>query len=139
MPSVVKRFLCLIWALVCLAVLNYPLAFAAHHTPDQLTAIVGGTLIDRLGGEPLADSFIVIEGENFLDSSTVEVNGTPVAARPVAGSLVYRTMYLPHYSQMKVTIPATLLTQAGTFPLTVTNPQPEGGTSPPVHVIVQFL
>jgi hypothetical protein len=129
MPSVVKIFLCHICGLVCLAVLNYPLAFTAHHTQDQLTAIVGGTRTDRMGGEPLPDSFIVIEGENFLDSSTVEVNGTLVAARPVPGSLAHGTMYLPHYSQMKVTIPATLLTQAGTFPLTVTNPQPEGGTS----------
>ena len=81
---------------------------------------------------------VVLEGENFLDSSTVEVNGTPVAAQPVADSRLYGTTYLPHYSQMKVTIPATLLTKAGTFPLTITNPQPEGGTSPPVHVIVQF-
>ena len=81
---------------------------------------------------------VVLEGENFLDSSTVEVNGTPVAAQPVADSQVYGTTYLPHYSQMKVTIPATFLTKAGTFPLTITNPQPEGGTSPPAHVIVQF-
>ena len=81
---------------------------------------------------------VVLEGENFLDSSTVEVNGTPVAAQPVADSRLYGTTYFPHYSQMKVTIPATLLTKAGTFPLTITNPQPEGGTSPPVHVIVQF-
>ena len=81
---------------------------------------------------------VVLEGENFLDSSTVEVNGTPVVAQPVADSRVYGTTYLPHYSQMKVIIPATLLTKAGTFPLTITNPQPEGGTSPPVHIIVQF-
>ena len=81
---------------------------------------------------------VVLEGESFLDSSTVEVNGTPVAAQPVADPLVYGTMYLQHYSQMKVTIPATFLTKAGTLPLTITHTQPEGGTSPPVHVIVQF-
>ncbi len=81
---------------------------------------------------------LVLEGENFLDSSTVAVNGVQVAARPIADSRVYGTTYFPHYSQLQVTIPTTLLTTAGTFPLTVTNPQPEGGTSQPAHVIVQF-
>ena len=81
---------------------------------------------------------VVLEGENFLDASTVDVNGTAVAAEPVASTRVYGTTYLRHYSRMKVTIPAELLAKAGTFPLTVTNPQPEGGTSQPAHIIVQF-
>ena len=61
MTSVVKRFLCLICSVVCLTVLHYLFetiaftAFAVPHSQGQLTAIVGGTLIDGTGGEPLPD------------------------------------------------------------------------------------
>ena len=71
MLSVAKRFLCLICSVVCLTVLHYLFefvaftAFAAHHSQAQLTAIVGGTLIDGTGGEPLPDAVIIIEGDTI--------------------------------------------------------------------------
>ncbi len=37
----------------------------------NLTALVGGLLIDGLGGEPLADSVVLIDGERILEVGTV--------------------------------------------------------------------
>jgi len=81
---------------------------------------------------------LTIEGENFLAASQVEFNKKKVPATPVSASQVPGTAYLPYYTQLRATIPAHLVAQAGTFPVTVTNPQPEGGTSHAGYFIVRF-
>lgn len=81
---------------------------------------------------------LMIEGENFLATSQVEFNKQRVSATPVGTSQVPGTAYLPYYTQLRATIPARLVAQAGTFPVTVTNPQPEGGTSNVGYFIVRF-
>ena len=84
------------------------------------------------------DVTLVIEGENFLASSQVEFNKQKVTTTPVADSRVPKTAYLPYYTRLQVTIPAHLVTQAGRFPITVTNPPPEGGSSNVSYFLVRF-
>lgn len=81
---------------------------------------------------------VTIHGKNFLDSSVVRFAGEFVSARPVPGSQIPGTAYLRHYAEMKATIPEHLITKVGTYPLTVTNPEPEGGVSAPGYIIVKF-
>ena len=87
MTSVVKRFLCLICSVVCLTVLHYlfeTIAFTAvavPHSQGQLTAIVGGTLIDGTGGEPLPDAVIIIEGETIQTISKKGETDLPPEAK----------------------------------------------------------
>jgi imidazolonepropionase-like amidohydrolase len=85
-----------------------------------------------------AETTLIIEGENFLAASQVEFNKQKVTASPVSSSQVPGTAYLPYYTQLQATIPARLVAQAGRFPVTVTNPPPEGGTSNIGYFIVGF-
>jgi RHS repeat-associated protein len=60
---------------------------------------------------------ITLTGTNFVTTSTVNFSGTTLTPQFVSSS------------QMNVTIPASLLAQAGYFPLYVSNPAPGGGIS----------
>jgi imidazolonepropionase-like amidohydrolase len=95
-------------------------------------------MLSPMMGTEGTDITLVIEGENFLANSQVEFNKQKVASIPVHESQVPGTAYFPYYRQLQVTVPARLVTSAGRFPVTVANPQPEGGVSNLSYFIVQF-
>lgn len=66
------------------------------------------------GGDELS---VTIEGEKFINLSTVYYDGKPLNA-----------IFMDN-SHIKATISKEMLSYAGVFPVTVSNPQPEGGTS----------
>lgn len=84
------------------------------------------------------DVTVTISGENFLASAHVTFGSTTVTAQPLAASQLASSAYLRHYAQLQVSLPAQVLTQAGTFPIIVSNPPPEGGSSNAAHFIVKF-
>jgi len=68
---------------------------------------------------------LVIEGSGFLKTSTVSFLGTPPRSLPVN--------FVDNH-HIETVLSEELLSQAGTFQITVTNPAPDGGTSDPVNV-----
>ena len=94
--------------------------------------------LSPLMGAEGTETTLMIEGENFLAASQVEFNKQKVTAIPVSSSQVPGTAYLPYYTRLQATIPARLVAQAGRFPVTVTNPPPEGGPSNVGYFIVRF-
>jgi len=68
---------------------------------------------------------VTVAGSNFVSGSTVNFNGTPLATAFVSPS------------ELTATVPASDLASSGTFPVTVSNPAPGGGTSAPVNFTVQ--
>src|SRR5262249_20329968 len=60
---------------------------------------------------------LTITGTNFLNSSLVGWNGTPLTITSVSGT------------QIQATVPASLLLKAGTANVVVSNPVPGGGAS----------
>lgn len=79
--------------------------------------------------EPNKEVSLLIEGSNFLEGSVVEFNGVAISTTPVKSSMVPETSFKPNYLQLTATIPARLLPRTGTYPVVVTNPTPEGGSS----------
>lgn len=69
--------------------------------------------VSREGRELLVD----IEGKKFMASSTVFLGDKPL------------TTIFKDNKKIQATIPMEMLSNAGIFPVTVSNPQPEGGTS----------
>ena len=65
---------------------------------------------------------LAIEGYGFIKSSFVHLTNA---------NYDLTTVFIDNHS-LEVAIPAELLTEAGTYQITVTNPSPEGGTSIPV-------
>lgn len=68
---------------------------------------------------------MTVAGSNFVSGSTVNFNGTPLATAFVSSS------------ELTATVPASDLASSGTFPVTVSNPAPGGGTSAPANFTVQ--
>ncbi len=68
---------------------------------------------------------ITLTGSNFVPGATVNFNGAAISSTYVSPN------------QITATLPATDLTGAGKFPLTVTNPGSSGGSSQPVNFTVQ--
>ena len=62
---------------------------------------------------------LVITGSQFVGTSQVRWNGTENLSRTVGSS-----------TRITATVPVTLLTTSGGFPITIFNPTPGGGTSP---------
>ncbi|MCL5733942.1 MAG: hypothetical protein M1334_04855 [Patescibacteria group bacterium] len=60
---------------------------------------------------------MTVNGTNFIASSTVNFNGSPRATTYISST------------QLTASILVSDLTTGGTFPITVTNPSPSGGTS----------
>jgi YVTN family beta-propeller protein len=83
--------------------------------PD-ITSINPDTLTRRIG-----ETKVMIEGSGFIKTSTVS-------------SLNLNLLDNHH---LEVTIPASLLTQAGAYQLTVTNPPPDGGSSNSLNLQIQ--
>ena len=84
------------------------------------------------------DVIITISGENFLANAEVSFGSTIVTAHPLEASQLAGSAYLRLYTQLQVSLPAQVLHEAGTFPITVSNPPPEGGSSNAAHFIVKF-
>jgi hypothetical protein len=84
------------------------------------------------------DASVTISGENFLANAHVTFGSTTVTAQPIAASQLAGSAYLPHYTQLQVSLPAQVLTDSGTFPIIISNPPPEGGSSNAAHFIVKF-
>jgi hypothetical protein len=91
-------------ALTSIAMADNPVPVTTSISPSAVAA--GSAGID-----------LTVNGSNFIPSSMVNVNGS---ARP--------TIYVSS-AQLTATIPASDLTNAGSFNITVTNPSPGGGTS----------
>lgn len=60
---------------------------------------------------------LVVKGSNFLNSSTVDWNGSPLSTTFVSAT------------ELKASVPASLIATAGTANVTVVNPAPGGGAS----------
>ncbi len=67
---------------------------------------------------------LTVNGTDFVGTSAVRFNGTALTTTSV------------NSTQLTATIPATLLSAAGTFPVTVFNPAPGGGTSNAINLTV---
>jgi hypothetical protein len=67
---------------------------------------------------------LTVNGTNFVSTSAVKFNGTAV------------TTTFVNATQVTAAIPATDIVTAGTYPVTVTNPAPGGGTSNSVNFSV---
>ena len=79
-----------------------------------------------IGTEEDAETEISVMGASFQPESVVRLDG---------GGL--RTEFISP-TEIKAAIPGRLLRRVGTFPITVTNLKPEGGSSRPVFFMVKF-
>ena len=93
------------------ATVNNPVPTVTTLQPSSVTAGAGATTL-------------TINGTNFISSSVVNFNGTA------------RTTTYISATQVKAALFATDVAAAGTFPVTVTNPTPGGGTSNSVNFTV---
>jgi len=107
---------------------NYPLTFQGEAPTTTLSfnlvVAQGASAAPTLStisptavtaGSP--DTTITLTGSNFLSTSTVDFNGTPIATTFVSAM------------QLSAVIPAADLATAGSAAITVVNPSPGGGTS----------
>jgi imidazolonepropionase-like amidohydrolase len=80
---------------------------------------------------------LTITGRNFVNTTLVKFNGTPLPAE-----VKFRIPNFPQNfmrsRQLTVTLPAELLQKAGTYPLVVEHPGLGGAVSSPAYVIVKF-
>jgi hypothetical protein len=80
---------------------------------------------------------LTITGRNFVNTTLVKFNGTPLPAE-----VKFRIPNFPQNfmrsRQLTVTLPAELLQKAGTYPLLVEHPGLGGAVSSPAYVIVKF-
>jgi hypothetical protein len=86
-------------------------------TPNPLPAISSISPNTKMVGD--STFTMIVNGSNFLASSVVQFNG------------IAKTTTFVNANQLTVSIPSSDLTVAGTFPITVFNPLPGGGTSIP--------
>ena len=109
-----------------------PWGYIAHPRP-AITSI--SPMIASAGAQ---DVTITISGENFLANAQVTFGASTVPAQAIEASQLASSAYLRHYTQLQLSLPAQVLTEAGTFPIIVSNPPPEGGSSNAAHFIVKF-
>lgn len=72
------------------------------------------------------DVDLQVTGSFFARHASVRVNGRRIPTRFVSPS------------ELRATVPASLVSLAGTVPLTVDNPPPDGGESIPVYLLVTY-
>ncbi len=65
-------------------ILSLLLVFSANYTFAQLTALVGGTLIDGFGSKPIHNSVIIIEGEKIKAIGRVGEITIPAGAKIIS-------------------------------------------------------
>jgi uncharacterized protein (TIGR03437 family) len=99
-----------------------PGGFQPSYTTPAITNITPASVAAGSLGATLT-----LTGTNFAPGATVSFNGTTLPTTFVSTS------------QVTVTLPAGGLATGGTFPITVTNPAPNGGTSAPFTFTVQAV
>jgi arylsulfatase A-like enzyme/imidazolonepropionase-like amidohydrolase len=69
---------------------------------EQITAIVGGRLIDGFGGEPVGNATILIRGDTILDAGSADKVSVPAGARRVdaTGKSVMPGLIDSHFHSM---------------------------------------
>ena len=82
------------------------------------------------------EPFLVIEGEKDLEIRVTGSLFSRYAVLKFAGGRIPTKFITP--SELKATIPAPYLSRAGTFPIVVENPPPDGGESHPAFIVVAF-
>jgi hypothetical protein len=97
-----------------------PIAFTVTNPTVTITSVTPDTVTVGAGATPVS-----LVGTGFVAASAVSING---AAAPTT---------FVDATHVKATLPASALTNAGNFPVVVTNPAPGGGVSTPVtfHVV----
>ena len=94
--------------------------FLPSDTTPSITSITPGSVTAGSSGQTLT-----LTGTKFVPGATVNFNGANLPTTFVTTS------------QITVVLPEADLTTAGTFPMTVTDPAPQGGTSPSLNFTVQ--
>ncbi|MCK6545423.1 IPT/TIG domain-containing protein [Myxococcota bacterium] len=84
------------------------------------------TLSPAIGPTGSAGGPITVNGTNFLAGSVVRFNGTALATTYVSAT------------QLRATLTAATLATSGTYPVTVSNPAPGGGSSAPSNFVVML-
>lgn len=87
-------------------------------------------------GEPNKEVRLVVEGNNLVDESVVEIEDVAVPTAPVKSTLLRETMFNPVYTQLTASIPGHLLSRTGTYKVVVRNPRPMGGASNVVNFFI---
>lgn len=92
--------------------------------PSDTTPVLSSTnpASSYAGGSDLS---LTATGTNFVPGSSVSFNQTAL------------TTVFVSPTQLTATVPAALIAASGTYPVTVTNPPPQGGASQPVSFTVQ--
>lgn len=70
------KFLILVLA-IALSTMSAPKSYAEDKVYSSKKAMVGGTLVDGLGGAPIYNSVILIDGNNIVDIGTVDSLAVP--------------------------------------------------------------
>jgi len=68
----------------CSLLLNLFIFIHAYAQPSSIKALVGGTLIDGFGGEPISNSVIIIEGERITEVGTIGLVEIPETAEVIS-------------------------------------------------------
>ncbi len=89
-----------------------PLTFTIDNPLPSLTSLSPASATE--GASSVA---LTVNGANFVSGATINWNGTPL------------TTSFKSNIKLTATVPSADLAAAGTFPVTVTNPAPGGGTS----------
>lgn len=69
---------------IAFSIVLFILFFSANNTHAQVKALVGGTLIDGFGGEPIKNSVIIIEGERIKAVGTQRTVDIPDGAEIIS-------------------------------------------------------
>jgi hypothetical protein len=96
-----------------------PMNFTVGNPVPTITSISPGTVAAGAGA-----TLVTIRGTKFMSTSTVSFNG-----------VAHATTFL-NVTELQVTLSASDLATAGTYPVVVTNPAPGGGASNAVNFTV---
>lgn len=102
-----------------LSLVSNALTFTVNPVPPLVTTANPSSAIVNTG--PLS---IILFGQNFATGATVSFGSTKL------------TITAQTNTQIQATVPASLLTATGTFPITVSNPAPNAATSIPLMFTV---
>jgi hypothetical protein len=97
------------------------IAFTVANPTVTVTSVTPSTLLVDANATSIA-----LVGTGFVAATAVSFNGATISSTFTDGQ------------HMSATVPASALTNAGNFPVGVTNPAPGGGVSTPVQVAVVY-
>ncbi|HXG36953.1 MAG TPA: amidohydrolase family protein [Dehalococcoidia bacterium] len=111
---------------------NVKVEWAGNPTPS-IERLLPGVVVEG------ADTTVIeIQGRGFMRESVVQFDSLGVPAAPVPESRLPGMPYMPLYTRIQAFVPRHLLSRAGTYPITVSNPKPRGGGSNAAYLIVKF-